>query len=248
MVLIPYRGNPSIHSNDARKQNVEFLSSYDSRLDAMHLPSSHDQLVFNHHQIHQQHCEMRFGSAVPIAKAIAFPRGRRASPHAELPSIPQAWTSRSLQSSSRNLAPVPSASSSQLGSSSSTASPSNSNLGGAFNTVNDDEIAHFSRLSSQWWDEKGEFGLLHRMNPPRMQFVREKLQKGKQDDQGWSYKTRNDVGLGEGKASGKWLAGLDVLDVGCGGGLLTEVSAQSSSSDKFVQQPTACRARTLSCA
>lgn len=42
-------------------------------------------------------------------------------------------------------------------------------------TVNVDEIAHFSRLSSLWWDEHGEFAQLHRMNPIRMQFLREKV-------------------------------------------------------------------------
>lgn len=42
-------------------------------------------------------------------------------------------------------------------------------------TINQDEIAFFSRLSALWWDEQGEFGMLHRMNPVRMQFIREKL-------------------------------------------------------------------------
>ena len=42
-------------------------------------------------------------------------------------------------------------------------------------TVNAEEVAHFSRLSSFWWDEKGEFGQLHKMNPVRVQFIREKL-------------------------------------------------------------------------
>lgn len=47
--------------------------------------------------------------------------------------------------------------------------------GASSSTVNADEIAHFSRLSSLWWDERGEFGMLHKMNPVRMQFVKEKL-------------------------------------------------------------------------
>ena len=42
-------------------------------------------------------------------------------------------------------------------------------------SVNSDEIALFSRLSSQWWDERGEFQMLHKMNPVRVQFIREKL-------------------------------------------------------------------------
>ena len=68
----------------------------------------------------------------------------------------------------------------------------------SFSTVNDAEIAHFSRLSALWWDERGEFALLHKMNPHRMRFIREKLLPDA-------------------------CVGLDVLDVGCGGGILSEV-------------------------
>ncbi|KAF9240660.1 S-adenosyl-L-methionine-dependent methyltransferase [Melanogaster broomeanus] len=64
----------------------------------------------------------------------------------------------------------------------------------AASTVNAEEVAHFSRLSSSWWDEHGEFALLHRMNPVRVRF--------------------------------HVLRGLDVLDVGCGGGLLSETLAR----------------------
>ncbi|KAG6819371.1 hypothetical protein H0H93_012454 [Arthromyces matolae] len=82
-------------------------------------------------------------------------------------------------------------------------------------TINPDEIAHFSRLSSQWWDEQGEFQLLHRMNPVRVQFIREKLEE---------------VALreheGEEAPPPKGLRSLDVLDVGCGGGLLSESLAR----------------------
>jgi 2-polyprenyl-6-hydroxyphenyl methylase/3-demethylubiquinone-9 3-methyltransferase len=79
-------------------------------------------------------------------------------------------------------------------------------------TVNPSEISHFSRLSSLWWDEQGEFKFLHRMNPVRMQFVREKLQEVARDEQ----REEERVNL---------LNRLDVLDVGCGGGLMCEVSS-----------------------
>ncbi|KAH0836720.1 S-adenosyl-L-methionine-dependent methyltransferase [Lanmaoa asiatica] len=86
-------------------------------------------------------------------------------------------------------------------------------------SVNADEIAHFSRLSSLWWDEHGEFALLHRMNPTRVQYIREKLIEITREEEGeqvgCSMEQRRDV-----------LRGLDVLDVGCGGGLLSESLAR----------------------
>lgn len=80
------------------------------------------------------------------------------------------------------------------------------------NSVNKHEIEHFSRLSSLWWDEHGEFGLLHKMNPIRMQFIRQKLLETARDEKGEDAVSESRV-----------LADLDVLDVGCGGGLLSEV-------------------------
>lgn len=80
-------------------------------------------------------------------------------------------------------------------------------------TVNDDEISHFSRLSAQWWDERGEFALLHKMNPHRIRFIREKVLEVSQ--------TQPDA-----TQSLEWprvMEGVDVLDVGCGGGILSEV-------------------------
>jgi polyprenyldihydroxybenzoate methyltransferase/3-demethylubiquinol 3-O-methyltransferase len=80
------------------------------------------------------------------------------------------------------------------------------------NTVDASEIELFSRLSSQWWDERGEFAMLHKMNPVRMEFISQKLQE---------------VQLEEGpcpvSSNTTPLEGLDILDVGCGGGLLSEV-------------------------
>ncbi|KAH9479352.1 Ubiquinone biosynthesis O-methyltransferase [Psilocybe cubensis] len=81
------------------------------------------------------------------------------------------------------------------------------------NSVNTDEIAHFSKLSSEWWDEKGEFNFLHKMNPVRIQFIREKMLEVAQAE-------NPDLD------SGDMLTGLDVLDVGCGGGLLSESLAR----------------------
>ena len=81
-------------------------------------------------------------------------------------------------------------------------------------TVNASEIAHFSRLSAEWWNERGEFSYLHKMNPIRMQFIRQKLIETAYDEHPEGSVNASKVGI---------LEGLDVLDVGCGGGLLSEV-------------------------
>jgi 2-polyprenyl-6-hydroxyphenyl methylase/3-demethylubiquinone-9 3-methyltransferase len=60
------------------------------------------------------------------------------------------------------------------------------------------EIAHFSRLASRWWDPHGEFRTLHDLNPVRLAWI-------------------DDVAGLPGKA---------VVDVGCGGGLLSEAMAR----------------------
>ena len=99
-------------------------------------------------------------------------------------------------------------------------------------TVNPDEIAHFSRLSAQWWDERGEFGMLHKMNPVRTQFVREKLVRHSFVqrvtpicDSRWCL-VKVEMNYEDGHEDlneSTVLEGLKVLDVGCGGGLLSEV-------------------------
>ena len=60
--------------------------------------------------------------------------------------------------------------------------------------VDADEVAKFSALASRWWDPDGEFRPLHRLNPIRTGYVASRVD----------------------------LAGASVLDVGCGGGLLSE--------------------------
>ena len=85
----------------------------------------------------------------------------------------------------------------------STAAP----LASSTNTVSPAEIALFSSLSEHWWDPTGEFALLHRMNPARVQFLRESILRQEELTHG-----------------AKWLTGRQVLDVGCGGGIFAEVS------------------------
>jgi len=67
------------------------------------------------------------------------------------------------------------------------------------------EIEKFSALAKQWWDPNGPFGALHRMNPVRMGFIREKAAKH----------------FPAPAAKRTPLAGLSALDLGCGGGLVS---------------------------
>ena len=69
--------------------------------------------------------------------------------------------------------------------------------------MDQDELAKFAALGGRWWDLDGEFAALHRMNPVRVAFVRGAL-----------------------GALGREAAGLRVLDVGCGGGLMCEPLAR----------------------
>lgn len=102
----------------------------------------------------------------------------------------------------------------------------------ALNTVNEDEIAHFSRLSQHWWDETGEFALLHRMNPERVEYVRQKVALDPSAEPEWTFEGRHgDRARAEARGQGRWLKGLRVLDVGCGGGLLAEVSSETPGED-----------------
>jgi 2-polyprenyl-6-hydroxyphenyl methylase/3-demethylubiquinone-9 3-methyltransferase len=78
------------------------------------------------------------------------------------------------------------------------------------NTVDPAEIARFSALADAWWDPQGDFKPLHRFNPVRLGYIR---------DQICSHYDRD-------KQSLKPLAGLSILDVGCGGGLVTEPIAR----------------------
>lgn len=72
-------------------------------------------------------------------------------------------------------------------------------------TVDPDELRRFHSLASKWWDEQGEFAALHAMNDLRVPFIRDNLLN--------VHRTHH---------RGKPLSGLKILDVGCGGGLLSE--------------------------
>lgn len=95
-------------------------------------------------------------------------------------------------------------------------------------TVDPAEVAKFSALAVEWWNPKGPFGALHRLNPVRLQFIRDTVSKH------------------FGTARAKPLAGLDVLDLGCGGGLvsapLARMGAKLTALDASAESVGAARA------
>ncbi|MBT5513329.1 MAG: bifunctional 2-polyprenyl-6-hydroxyphenol methylase/3-demethylubiquinol 3-O-methyltransferase UbiG [Rhodospirillaceae bacterium] len=76
----------------------------------------------------------------------------------------------------------------------------------AKSTVNPDEVAQFTRLAEKWWDPDGEFRPLHHLNPARIAFIRDHAA------------TR----FGRDPLADRPLRDLDLIDIGCGGGLLCE--------------------------
>ncbi|WP_319486296.1 bifunctional 2-polyprenyl-6-hydroxyphenol methylase/3-demethylubiquinol 3-O-methyltransferase UbiG [uncultured Cohaesibacter sp.] len=73
-------------------------------------------------------------------------------------------------------------------------------------TVDDAEIARFSAMAQEWWSPTGKFRPLHKFNPTRIAYLREKLLDHFSRD----------------AHARQPLKGLTILDVGCGGGLLCE--------------------------
>ena len=77
-------------------------------------------------------------------------------------------------------------------------------------TVDADEVARFSDLAATWWDPRGQMGMLHKFNPVRLRFIRDTACRQFERDP-----KRLDS-----------LSGLGVLDIGCGGGILSEPLAR----------------------
>ena len=73
-------------------------------------------------------------------------------------------------------------------------------------TVNKEEIQKFSKIADEWWDTKGKFKPLHMFNPIRIKYIKEKCIS--------HFKLKED--------SPKPLTNLELLDIGCGGGLISE--------------------------
>src|SRR6202165_197605 len=76
----------------------------------------------------------------------------------------------------------------------------------ASSSVDPTEVAQFSALAAEFWDPRGKMRMLHRITPLRLRFIRDHACRQFGRDSG-----RLDC-----------LSGLRILDIGCGGGLLSE--------------------------
>ena len=76
-------------------------------------------------------------------------------------------------------------------------------------TINKEEIQKFSNLADQWWDVNGKFRPLHMFNPIRIEYINDKIMEH------FSLEKKNN-----------FLADFSILDIGCGGGLISEPMAR----------------------
>ena len=73
------------------------------------------------------------------------------------------------------------------------------------NSINKKEIEKFSKIAEEWWDPNGKFKPLHNFNPIRIKYIKDNIVK--------------DFNI---KSSNKPFKNIKILDIGCGGGLLSE--------------------------
>ncbi|KAI8362847.1 S-adenosyl-L-methionine-dependent methyltransferase [Mortierella sp. GBAus27b] len=94
----------------------------------------------------------------------------------------------------------------------------------SIHTVNSEEIAKFAAMSEEWWAPQGPFKMLHLMNPPRVRFIKNRLEASGAIANAMA-KDSSDPAK---KASRQRfpLQGLSIVDIGCGGGLLSESLAR----------------------
>ncbi len=77
-------------------------------------------------------------------------------------------------------------------------------------TIDPAEVEKFSKMAAEWWNPKGKFGVLHVFNPVRLQYIKEQVC----------------ARFGRDPFDPQPFKGLRFLDIGCGGGLLTEPMAR----------------------
>ena len=73
------------------------------------------------------------------------------------------------------------------------------------NSINKKEVEKFSKISEEWWNPNGKFKPLHKFNPIRIKYIRDNIVK--------------DFNI---KSLDKPFRNIKILDIGCGGGLLSE--------------------------
>ncbi|KAI8922999.1 S-adenosyl-L-methionine-dependent methyltransferase [Entophlyctis helioformis] len=95
-------------------------------------------------------------------------------------------------------------------------------------SVDADEIRKFSETASQWWNPNGEYGLLHKMNPVRVRYMREGLQRAAAESRaaGVAVGVHPVLDAVAAAPASMPFQGLRVLDMGCGGGFLSEAIAR----------------------
>src|SRR3954449_11390598 len=76
----------------------------------------------------------------------------------------------------------------------------------ATSSIDPAEVERFSRIAAEWWDPRGKFAPLHKFNPTRLAFIRDQALHR----------------FGRDPAQRRPFEGLSLLDIGCGGGLLSE--------------------------
>ena len=77
-------------------------------------------------------------------------------------------------------------------------------------TINKEEIQKFSKLADEWWDVNGKFKPLHMFNPIRIEYILDEISKHFKLDKNKKFFLKN----------------LEILDIGCGGGLISEPIAR----------------------
>ncbi|HEX8046112.1 bifunctional 2-polyprenyl-6-hydroxyphenol methylase/3-demethylubiquinol 3-O-methyltransferase UbiG, partial [Rhizobium sp.] len=84
----------------------------------------------------------------------------------------------------------------------------------AKSTIDQSEVDRFSAMAAEWWSPTGKFKPLHKFNPVRLAYIRDRACEN----------------FGRDPKSARPLEGLRVLDIGCGGGLLSEPVARMGAS------------------
>jgi 2-polyprenyl-6-hydroxyphenyl methylase/3-demethylubiquinone-9 3-methyltransferase len=90
------------------------------------------------------------------------------------------------------------------------------------NTVDHSEIEKFSAMASEWWNPHGKFKPLHAINPLRIEWIRERIQ-----DSGFRIQEESNINSPNPESRiPAPLKGIRLLDIGCGGGLISEPMAR----------------------